>query len=132
MADRLSFPGNYQIEVSGWGLDDVFFVEKTDLLWSQTGDKQVLLHRALPEGTVIFVRLLASKSTDGSLPVAYRVEGVRPMDCDGQCAMKLLQVQPRSKEPIAAVGASYRSEETFSTREQKKCSTQPEFEEILQ
>ena len=59
---HIQFPGNYRIEVSGWGLDAHLFVEETDLLWSQSGEKQMLLHRALPEGAIIFVRLLAPET----------------------------------------------------------------------
>jgi len=38
MGDRAG-SRNYRIEVSGWDLNDVFFVEKSDLLWSDGGEK---------------------------------------------------------------------------------------------
>jgi hypothetical protein len=132
MADTFDSPGNYKIEVSGWGLDNSFFVEKTELLWSQTGDKYALLHRALPEGAMIFVRLLDSGSMRCSVPVAYQVEGVRPMDCNGLCEVRLSRLQPRSKAPNTGVSASYMREDSLNTCEPGENSTQLEPEEILQ
>ena len=132
MADAYNFPDSYRIEVSGWGLDDIFFVEKTDLLWSPSGGKHLLLHRALPEGAMIFVRLLVTESMKTSVPVAYQVEAVQPMDRNGQCEMRLLQLHPRLKAPHTGEVASYRAEDSASKRESRESSTQPEPEEILQ
>jgi hypothetical protein len=132
MADTFNFPGNCQIEVSGWGPDNGFFVEKTDLLWSQTGDKFVLLHRALLKGAMIFVRLLTTESMKGSVPVAYQVEGVRPMDCNGQSEMRLLRLHPRSKAPHSGGTASNVHEDSLSTCEPRESSTQLEPKEVLQ
>ena len=132
MGNPMNFPGNYRIEVSGWGLDSNFFVEKTDLIWSQSGDKKVLLHHALPEGAIIFVRLLIPESTGSSVPVAYQVGGVQPMDCNGQCGMRLTQMHPRSKESIACEVASDLQEDSRRMREPRESSTQLEPEEILQ
>jgi hypothetical protein len=131
MADIFNFPNIYRIEVSGWGLDNCFFVEKTDLLWSPSGNKQVLLHRALPERAMIFVRLLGSESMKCSVPVAYQVEDVGPMDRNGQCEMRLLQLQPRSKAPYTGGSASYRTEDSTSACESRESSIQPDREEIL-
>lgn len=132
MTNTFNSPGNYRVEVSGWGLDDVFFVEKTELLWSQTGDKYVLLHRALHEGAMIFVRLLDSDSTKGSVPVAYQVNRVRAMDCNGQCEMRLQPLHPRSKAPNAEVTASYVPEDSIDACAPRDCSTEQKPEEILQ
>ena len=132
MTDAFNFPGNYRIEVSGWGLDGSFFVEKTDLLWSQNGDKQVQLHRALGEGAIIFVRLLTSVSVDGSSPVAYQAEDIHTMDCNGRCEMRLLQLYPRSKAPRDGAAASYIAGESSRIREPRESSMLPEPEEILQ
>ena len=132
MADKFNSPGNYRIEVSGWGLDGGFFVEKTELHWSPSGVKQVLLHRALPKGAMIFLRLLSSESMEGSVPVAHEVNGVQPMDCDGRCEMQIQQVHPRSKAPYTGGSASYIPEDSFSAREPRESSIQLEPEEILQ
>jgi hypothetical protein len=137
MADKFNSPGNYRIEVSGWGPDDSFFVEKTELRWSPSGDKQVVLRRALTEGAMIFVRLLGSQSMKGSVPVAYQVNGIQPMNCEGLCEMQLRQMQPRSKAaysqaPNTSGSASYIPEDSFSAREPRESSIQLEPEEILQ
>jgi hypothetical protein len=120
MGDTLNYPGKYRIEVSGWGLDNIFFVEKTDLLWSQIGGTQVRLHRALPEGTIIFVRLVAPESLNRPIPVAYQVEDIKPMDSNGQCEMRLLQLCPRTKAPIEGGTASYSVEDLPNTCEPRE------------
>jgi hypothetical protein len=132
MADIFNFPNHYRIEVSGWGLDNCFFAEHTDLLWTPSEDRQVLLHRALPEGAMIFVRLLGSESLKTSLPVTYQVEAVRPMDRNGQCEMRLLQLQPRAKAPNPGGSASYVAEDLVSTCEPRENSILLEPKEILQ
>jgi hypothetical protein len=132
MNDALRYPGNYRVEVSGWGLDNTFFAEMTELLWSEGGGKQVRLHRALPSGTIIFIRLLAHESATGSLPVTYQVESAEPQDSDGQCVMQLMQLRPRLKAPIEGVAASYVTEDLMRTCEPRESSKRPEPEEILQ
>ena len=101
MGNSFNSSGDYRIEISGWGLDNSFFAERTELLWTADGNKQVQVHRALPEGAIVFVRLLASEPSSGSVPVAYRVQSVVPMDCNGRCQMRLAQLHPRSKESLA-------------------------------
>jgi hypothetical protein len=131
MSDAMKYPGNYLVEVSGWGLGNTFFVEMTELHWSEGGGKHVRLHRALPLGTIIFIRLLAHESASGSLPVAYGIESAKPMDSNGQCEMRLLQLRPRIKAPIEDVPASHITEDLTRTCEPRESSKQPEPEEIL-
>jgi hypothetical protein len=131
MGDTFNYPGNYRIEVSGWGFDDTFFVERADLLWSQGGE-QVRLHRTLREGTIVFVRHVATDSMSCSMPVPYQVEGVKAMEIGGQYQMRLLQLRPRSKAPIEGATASYVVEDSISTCEPRESSIQLEPEEILQ
>jgi hypothetical protein len=104
----------------------------TELLWSEGGGKHVRLHRALPLGTIIFIRLLALESASGSLPVAYGIECAEPMDSNGQCELRLLQLRPCIKAPIKGVSASYVTEDSLRTCEPRESSKQPEPEEILQ
>ena len=118
--------------VSGWDLDERFFVEKTDLVWSQNGDKKVLLHHALPAGTIIFVRLQAPESTGSPVPVTHQVVGMQPMDCNGQCEMRLAQLRPRSKESIAGEFASKLQADSSSMYESSEGSMELEPEEVLQ
>jgi hypothetical protein len=126
MGNSFNQSGDYRIEISGWGLDNGFFAEGTDLLWSGNGKKLVQLHRALLEGAVVFVRLLTSEPAPGSVPVAYQVRDVMPMDCNGRCQMRLEQLHPRSKESIARQSASNGLEDS-----QRACNVQ-EFEAVLQ
>ena len=131
MGDPATLSGNYQIEVSGWGLNDAFFVEKTDLLWAEGGEKKLLLHRALADGTIIFVRLLAPETPFGSVPVAYQVQGVHPMNSSGLCEMRLLQLHPRSRAHTRSEVASQSADCSSKACEPKERSIQSELEEVL-
>jgi hypothetical protein len=132
MGDSFNTPRDYRIEISGWGLDNSFFVERTDLLWTADGEKQVLLHRALPEGAIVFIRLMASEPLTGSVPVAYQVQDVVPMDCTGRCQMKLAQLHPRSKESPAGKLASNGLEDSRRVCETREAEVELQLEEILQ
>jgi hypothetical protein len=132
MGDSFNTPRDYRIEISGWGLDNSFFVERTDLLWTADGEKQVLLHRALPERAVVFIRLLASEPLTGSVPVAYQVLEVVPMDCTGRCQMKLAQLHPRSKESLAGKLASNGVEDSRRVCDVQEFEVELQHEEILQ
>ena len=132
MGTLFNSSGDYRIEISGWGLDNNFFAERTDLLWTADGHKQVQLHRALPEGAIIFVRLLASEPSAGSVPVAYRVQEVEPMDCSGRCQMRLMQVHPRVKESLGRKDASKWQEDSQRVCGTRKAETELQLEEILQ
>jgi hypothetical protein len=131
MVDTASLAGDYRIEVSGWGLNDAFFVEKTELHWTQGGDKKLLLHHAVPEGAVIFMRLITPESSFGSVPVAYQVEGVQPTNSIGLCEMRLLRMHPRSRAQARREIASPSPEYSSKTHEPKESSFQSEFEEVL-
>jgi len=122
----------YRIEVSGWGLDDNFFVESADLLWTPSGDKNLKLRRALAEGAVVFVRLLNPESSNNSVPVAYRVEGIEPMDCNGCCQMKLRQLSRRSKESLLQESASKEVKEALGTDGHTQQDEVLQTEEVLQ
>jgi hypothetical protein len=130
MGNSFNSPGDYRIEISGWGLDNGFFAERTDLLWTADGEKQVRLHRALPEGAIVFVRLLASEPSNGTVPVAYQVHDIVPMDCNGRCQMRLVQMHPRSKESSARENASKQVEDLRSVCDTRE--TELHLEEILQ
>ena len=123
--------GNYRIEVSGWGLNDVFFVEKTDLLRSEGGQKRLLLHHALSEGAVIFVQLMAPETSNSLVPVAYQVESVKPMNSTGLCEMRLVQVHPRSKAHIRSSFASRSAKYSSKYIEMMESGTELELEEVL-
>jgi hypothetical protein len=131
LSNETNFPSRFLVEVSGWGSDDSFFVEKTDLIWSGTGDKKLLLHHVLSQGALIFVRLQATRSTSSPVPIPYEVSGVEPMDCNGQCELRLTQLHPRSKESNPGEVASKLQEDSRMC-EPMELSAQLEAEEILQ
>lgn len=140
MNDSSYVVDNYRIEVSGWGLDSMFFVEKTDLLWAPTSEfspevpsrKKLRLHRALSEGAVIFVRLLSSESAINSVPVPYRIESIQPMDCNGQCEITVQQLHPRATNaPIGNQLASNAGKSSGSVPEERQSPTALELEEVL-
>src|SRR5258708_35221076 len=97
MSDTGDLSGNYRIEVSGCGLNVACFGEKTDLHWTAGGERKLRLHHVLPEDAVIFVRLIAPETSHSSVPVAYQVESVQPMNSSGVCEMRLRRLHPRSK-----------------------------------
>jgi hypothetical protein len=134
MGDSNKGRGDYRIEISGWGLDNSFFTEGTELLWTSDGEKQVEVHRALGEGSIVFVRLLSSEPINGSVPVAYQVEDVGPMDRNGRCLMKLAQLHPRSRQSRGPQYASKKIEgetEGRSRCEASEIVTELEPEEAL-
>ncbi len=53
----------YRVEVSGWDNNKAFFVENSELEWSEESGKQVTLRRTLSDGAVVFLRLLQPMST---------------------------------------------------------------------
>src|ERR1700682_1819556 len=65
----------YRVEVSGWDHDKAFFVENSELEWSEDG-KQVTLTHTLNEGAVVFLRLLQPMSAVRLNPVAEEAGGV--------------------------------------------------------
>jgi hypothetical protein len=132
MDESSNLDGNYRIEVSGWGFDSNFFVEQTDLVWDPRGDKKVLLHHSPVEGGIVFIRLLSQDPMGNTLPVAYQVAAVHPMDCNGQSEVRLQQLHPRTKVPQMGEFASYRIEDCQRTCDPKESSAQLEHEEILQ
>jgi hypothetical protein len=132
MGNSFNSSSDYRIEISGWGLDNSFFAERTDLLWTADGEKQVQLHRALPEGAVVFVRLLASEPSTGTVPVAYEVRDVVPMDRNGRFQMRLAQMHPRLRESSAGRIASKQVEDLRSVCDTREAEMELQLEEILQ
>jgi hypothetical protein len=125
-------PGDYRIEISGWGVDNSFFVERTNLRWTAGSEKEVQLHHALPEGAMVFIRLLAPEPSNGSVPVAYQVRDVLPMDSHGRCRMRLVQMRPRSRESLTVKHASNKQEDLRTVCDTKEVETGLQHKEILQ
>ena len=127
--DSFNSPGSYPVEVSGWGLDGDFFVEKAELVWTPAGEKSMQLRRALAEGAVVFILLLRTESLDVCFPVAYTIKEAELIDCHGRCRMTLAQLDPRvrviSKESIRVKSASNEQEDV-----PRKCDALQGFESL--
>jgi hypothetical protein len=83
----------YSVEVSGWDNKEDFFVEKTELHWSEQSGKHILLLRPIVSGALVFLRLIDPTSVDRVHPVAYRTE-LFDMTEAGQRRVRLLPVRP--------------------------------------
>jgi hypothetical protein len=86
----------YQVEISGWDLDDNFFVERTDLLWGQNDRKMALLRRPVLEGALVFVRLTLPIEYRHSCPIAYHVANVNALADTSSWEVALTKVHPRN------------------------------------
>ena len=85
------------MEVSGWDVSHIFFVEKSELSWSEANGKQIALTRALSPGTMIFVRLLQATSADRSVAVPYQAEQLASTS-EGMWQFRIHRAEPR---PVA-------------------------------
>ena len=79
----------YPVEVSGWDDHQNFFVEKTELHWSEVAGKHIVLQRQVPSGTLVFLRLLDPMGVLPAHPVPYRAERYNEEDCQ-PCRVRLL------------------------------------------
>jgi hypothetical protein len=131
MGNSFNSPRDYRIELSGWGLDNSFFAERTNLLWAANGENQVQLHRTLPEGAIVFIRLLGSDLSSGSVPAAYLVRDVEPMDRCGRCQMSLAKLHSRSKESLTGKLASNDLEDSQRVCNMQEFGLELQHEEIL-
>jgi len=96
LSERSPITAVYHVEVSGWDVTHLFFVEKSVLEWNEETGKRILLHHALPQAAMIFVRLLESAPAERAFPVAYEAsfKGHRP---DGRHEFLLKQAQPHGE-----------------------------------
>lgn len=89
------------VEVSGWDAEGQFFTEIADLDWSDTGDNTARLRHRITSGSLVFVRLMHSKSAyphghDKNHPTAHEVHAVTEPDFTGRCRVRLAPCQPRA------------------------------------
>ena len=84
----------FRVEVSGWDENETFFVEKSDLGWDDFAGKHISLQRMLPDGALIFLRLLQPTAIRQPPPAAYQVEFLG-CDPEGQHQYRLNAVHPR-------------------------------------
>lgn len=91
-----SQPGSYSVEVSGWDIEENFFVEKTHLTWNSDGAKEISVRRTVRPGSVLFVRLLQPMANADSYPVACEAVKVIENSPEGRSAIQLTQLRPRA------------------------------------
>jgi hypothetical protein len=77
---------------------------------------------------VVFVRLLASQPSTGTVPVACRVQSIVPMDRDGRCQIRLAQLHPRAQESPAGKIASKAPEDPGTVRRMHEFELQLQHE----
>jgi hypothetical protein len=99
LSARYPITSLYRVEVSGWDTTQAFFVEKSDLEWSEETGKSVVLSHMLAEDAMIFVRLLQHTAPDRSDAVAYAADFVGRTH-DGKNQFRLMQAQRVLNERI--------------------------------
>jgi len=88
-------PTIYRVETSGWDVDENFFVEKTDLEWTEE-EKTIHLQHPVRKGTVVFVRLMGVDANENAFPVAYQAAAVTYRTHERCYDVSLLQMLPRT------------------------------------
>jgi len=94
----------YRVEVSGWDLNEQFFVERTALQWGQGEYRTVLIRQRVRQGALVFIRLLETVAPSRCFPVAYRARQVIERENGALYELKLSQVWPA--EDSAAPGST--------------------------
>jgi hypothetical protein len=95
LAARQPLDSVYSVEVSGWDNSHTFFVERSELYWSEETGKQLTLSRRLPPRAMVFVRLLQPTDGERAFPVPYEAELLSPGSEMPQ-QFRLRRVVPRS------------------------------------
>jgi hypothetical protein len=93
--ERQLLASTYSVEVSGWDNSHAFFVERSELQWSEESGKQLTLSHRLPPRAMIFVRLLQPTDGDRAFPVAYEAEALSTGSEKPQ-QFRLTRVVPRN------------------------------------
>jgi len=70
----------YSVEVSGWDVEEQFFVERAELCWDGDGDKFVSLRSQVRDGSLLSLRPILASGTIGPLLMAYQAELISNRD----------------------------------------------------
>lgn len=97
LSTRFPITSLYRVEVSGWDKSQTFFVEKSELEWSEESGKHVTLRCAVPDGSVVFLRLIQPLSADRSQSVPYETEFVS-ITPGGKNQFRLHPASPRAAD----------------------------------
>src|ERR1041384_2770078 len=84
----------FSVEVSGWDNSHTFFVERSELCWTEESGKRLTLSRRLPPRAMIFERLLQPTDGERAFPVPYEAEALSPAS-DKPQQFRLTRVVPR-------------------------------------
>jgi hypothetical protein len=98
MTSQVAIATIYRVEISGWDLNERFFVEMTDLAWSEE-KKSVHLQHAIGQDAVVFVRLLGNLGRSNVFPVAYQAVEVSYQPEASAYEVLLVQLLPRPHAP---------------------------------
>jgi hypothetical protein len=85
---------SYPVEISGWDVAEIFFVENTEVNWREQSEKRVKLWRPLRKGSIIFVRHLHYCGIMRDCPTPYEVDFLN-VDESGCCEYRLAPVRSR-------------------------------------
>lgn len=99
-------------EISGWDMDENFFVEKA-VLQAHGNENKADLRARLRVGALVFVRLLDAKSMDRAVPITYRVSSVKmragDTDARGHArAVEMIRLRPREVAPKTTMEFPFR------------------------
>jgi len=102
MDDQISM---FRVEVSGWDLNEQFFVERTALQWGQGEHRTVLIRQRVRQGALVFIRLLEEPAPSRCFPVAYRARQVVERENGALHELTLSQVWPATESPAPGATA---------------------------
>lgn len=94
VAETLVNTDSLRVEISGWDENQIFFVEKSDLGWDNFSGRHISLQHMLPDGAMVFLRVLHPTALHQSPPTAYHVEFIG-CDPEGLHQFRLNSVHPR-------------------------------------
>jgi len=94
----------FRVEISGWDVNEQFFVERSALQWGEGEKRRALIRRKVRPGALVFIRLLQDSVASRTFPVAYRARQIRECEGGGNFELVLSQVWP--KESAASQGDS--------------------------
>jgi hypothetical protein len=99
-------------EISGWDMDENFFVEKT-LLQSHGNGNKADLRARLRIGSLVFVRVFDLKSMDRAVPMTYQVSGIKAgagdADLGGDAReVEMIRLRPRETAPRMLLQFTFR------------------------
>jgi hypothetical protein len=90
-----------------------------------------MLRHAVSERAIIFVRLIVPEPRFTSVPVAYEVHDVQPMNSDGLCEMRLSRLHPQTREQLKTGVASLFHPASSNSHEEEQNQIHAVQEEVL-